>query len=129
MPRPSHVRDAVQAVLSEPGHHSWTVEEMLSELGRRAVSADFSSVFRNLTWCQAQGIVERIEVGDGRAHFEASAEHHEHAQCERCGTVVEIPGCHVEAAARNLETLTGFSFTAHRLVFIGLCPGCRVGVS
>jgi Fe2+ or Zn2+ uptake regulation protein len=128
MPRPSHVRDAVQTVLLEGGHHSWTVEEMLVELRRRAVSADFSSVFRSLTWCEAKGSVARIDVGDGRARFEATADHHEHAQCELCGTVVEVPGCQVDEVARRLEKVTGFTLTAHRLVFVGVCPDCRESV-
>lgn len=123
------MRDAVQEILREPAHHSWTVEEMLAQLGRRNVAADFSSVFRALTWCHAQGLVQRIEVGDGKARFEAVADHHEHAQCERCGTVVEVPGCHVDEVARRLEQQTGFALTAHRLVFLGLCPQCRVSAT
>jgi Fe2+ or Zn2+ uptake regulation protein len=102
---------------------------MLIELTRRRVAADFSSVFRGLKWCETQGLVQRVEVGDGKARFEAVADHHEHAQCERCGTVVEIPGCHVEQVAPKLEQQIGFALTAHRLVFLGLCPQCRVGAS
>ncbi len=125
MPRPSHVRDAVQGVLGDPGHHSWTVEEMLAELGRRGVTADFSSVFRGLAWCERERLAQRVELGDGRARFEALTDHHEHAQCQRCGTVVEVRGCQVDAVSRRLEKETGFRSSAHRLVFLGLCAACK----
>jgi Fe2+ or Zn2+ uptake regulation protein len=125
MPRPSHVRDAIQGRLRESHRHSWSVEEMLAELHDAGVAADFSSVFRGLVWCERQGKVQRIDVGDGRTRYELSGDHHEHARCERCGSVAEVPGCLIDDAARRLRRLTGYAVTTHRLVFIGLCPNCQ----
>ena len=125
MPRPSHVRDAVSSRLREAARHSWTVEEMLADLDQAGVAADFSSVFRSLVWSESQGAVQRVDVGDGRTRFELTGEHHEHVQCERCGRVTEVPGCLVEDATSQLRSLTGFSVSAHRLVFVGLCPACQ----
>ena len=98
---------------------------MLAELRDGGVAADFSSVFRGLVWCERQGMVQRIDVGDGRTRYELAGDHHEHARCERCGTVTEVPGCLIDDAAKRLQGLTGYKVTAHRLVFIGLCPNCQ----
>ncbi|HEV3230998.1 MAG TPA: transcriptional repressor [Candidatus Dormibacteraeota bacterium] len=125
MPRPSHVRDAVQGQLRGSNRHVWTVEEMLAELRAAGVAADFSSVFRSLVWCEEQGSVKRVDVGDGRARFEPAGDHHEHARCERCGTVAEVPGCVLADIPERVGSLTGFAINAHRLVFIGLCPDCQ----
>ena len=125
MPRPSPVRDAVVGRLRESERHTWTVEEMLSDLEAAGVAADFSSVFRGLVWGESSGLVQRIDVGDGRAHFERTGDHHEHVQCERCGRVTEVPGCLVEEASVNLERATGYRVSAHRLLFVGLCPDCQ----
>lgn len=125
MPRPSHVRDAVQRRLTAGGRHSWSVDEMLDEVRRDDVTADFSSIFRGLVWCEARGMVRRIEVGDGKARFELAGGHHEHARCDRCGSVTEIPGCLVEDASERLEQMTGFTISAHTVLFTGLCQDCR----
>jgi Fe2+ or Zn2+ uptake regulation protein len=98
---------------------------MLSDLRSGGVGADFSSVFRSLVWSESQGMLQRVDVGDGRSRFELLAEHHEHVQCERCGVVTEVPGCLVTDATRRLERLTGFAVSTHRLVFLGLCPNCQ----
>ena len=123
--RPSHVRNAVLAQLNTGTRHSWTVDEMLAELRSQNVSADFSSVFRGLTWCEAAELVRRIDLGDSRLRFERVGSHHEHARCESCGTVTAVPGCLVEGAARQLADATGFAVNGHSLVFTGLCRACQ----
>ncbi|MDP9326467.1 MAG: transcriptional repressor [Candidatus Dormibacteraeota bacterium] len=125
MPRPSHVRDAVVSELSAADHHVWSVDEVLEAIQRRGVPADFSSVFRGLQWAEKQGVVQRVELGDGKARFEVAGGHHEHAQCERCGTIAEIPECLVEEATERLQSETGFAIRAHRIVLVGLCPNCQ----
>jgi Fe2+ or Zn2+ uptake regulation protein len=125
MPRPSHVRDAVKQQLRLSGRHSWTVEEMLVGLRRGGISADFSSVFRGLVWCEEQGLVARIDLGDGKSRYELAQDHHEHVRCEKCGNVAEVPGCLVDDAARRMQALTGYQVRAHSLVFTGLCPDCQ----
>jgi Fe2+ or Zn2+ uptake regulation protein len=125
MSRPSHVRDAVRERIGTAARHSWSVEEMLDDLRAGGVSADFSSVFRGLVWCETQGLVRRVDVGDGRTHYERSGAHHDHVRCERCGTIAEVPGCLIEGAGERLRSLTGYAVSDHRLVFLGLCPGCQ----
>jgi Fe2+ or Zn2+ uptake regulation protein len=125
VPRPSHVRDAVRRRLAAADRHSWSVDEMLEEVRAERVPADFSSIFRGLVWCESEGLVRRIEVGDGKARFELAGNHHEHARCERCGTVTEVPGCVVDDASVRLERITGFSIRAHTVLFTGLCRDCR----
>jgi Fe2+ or Zn2+ uptake regulation protein len=125
MPRPSHVRDAVVSELSAADHHLWSVDEVLESIQGKGVRADFSSVFRSLVWAQGRGLVERVELGDGKTRFESAGGHHEHAQCEHCGAVAEIPECLVEEATERLQSETGFAVHTHRLVLVGLCPNCQ----
>ncbi len=89
------------------------------------MAADFSSVFRALRRLEDEGAVVRIDLGDGKARFERTAEHHEHVRCERCGAVAAVPGCLVESSAPAVERRTGFEITGHRLLFAGICPECR----
>src|SRR5436305_12481406 len=121
MARPSHVRDAVTELVSEPGKHAWTLDEAHAELCSRGVRADPSSVFRALVYLSDSGELERFDLGDGRSRFERSGSHHEHIVCSGCGTVAEIPGCLIDRAVPEVERNTGFTVTDHRLTFSGCC--------
>jgi Fur family peroxide stress response transcriptional regulator len=123
--RPSHIRPAVAEVLANERRHDWTIEELREALARRDVPADFSSVFRALRQLESAGEVLQIDLGDGKARFEAVGEHHEHVRCDRCGAVEAVPGCLVEESV--VERRTGFAVTGHRLLFAGICPRCRAG--
>ncbi len=98
---------------------------MRADLEQSGIAADFSSVFRALVWCEKEGRAQRVDIGDGRARFENLGDHHEHAHCDRCGAITEVPGCLAEDAATRLRRLTGFRAAAHRLVFTGLCRACQ----
>ena len=125
MARPSHVRDAVREALTDSSRHDWAIDDVLRELRARGVPADFSSVFRALAYWEREGLVARVELGDGKARFEAVHSHHEHVRCESCGAVAAVPGCPVETARSQVERATGFAITGHRLLFSGLCGDCR----
>jgi Fe2+ or Zn2+ uptake regulation protein len=81
-------------------------------------------VFRALTRLEADGLVRRVELGDGKARYESEGAHHEHVRCERCGTVGEVPGCVVGEAVPRVQELTGFRVTGHQILFSGVCPKC-----
>jgi Fe2+ or Zn2+ uptake regulation protein len=125
MPRPSPVRDALRACLTEHPRHGWSLDELLAELHAESVSADFSTVFRALNWLEAEGEVRRVDLGDGKARYEAPRDHHEHVRCIQCGSIAEVPGCVVDEAAAGIEARTGYAVQSHQVVFAGLCPNCR----
>ncbi len=124
MPRPSPVTDAVRALFEARSQHSWSLAELHASARDRLGEADYSTVFRAVTAMEQEGLLARVEVGDGKARYELRDDHHEHVRCDVCGRVDEVPGCslaNVEAAVRRS---TGFSITSHQLVFTGVCPDC-----
>ena len=127
MARPSHVRDAVRARLSVGSRHGWTIEDLQRDLHQAAIAADYSSVFRSLVWLEAEGLAQRVDLGDGKQRYEAPGSHHEHVRCESCGTVMVVADCIVEEAAGEIERTTGFRLHGHRLVLTGVCPACQAG--
>jgi len=124
MARPSHVRDAVQELLASSHRHDWTSASVLEGLRERKINGDRSSVFRALTRLEAEGLVERVDLGDGITRYEAAGTHHEHVRCERCGAVAAVPGCAVAPVRAAVEDRTGFRLTGHQVVFVGVCPAC-----
>ena len=126
MPRPSPIRDQVWELLRSGSRHAWSFEELLDEIRARAPSANYSSVFRAVTFFEEQGSVRRVDVGDGRSRYEPTSLHHDHVHCERCGRVAEIEGgCLVDEVEQRVCSVTGFTVSGHTLVFNGTCPDCQ----
>ena len=124
MARPSPVRDATAELITQSRRHDWSIEDLVEELASRGIAANFSTVFRALTRLEDDGLVRRVELGDGKARYESEGAHHEHVRCERCGTVGEVPGCVVGEAVPRVQELTGFRVTGHQILFSGVCPKC-----
>jgi Fe2+ or Zn2+ uptake regulation protein len=124
MAPPSPVRDQVRLLFSTPGRHEWSIDELQQAVSASRGGADYSSVFRAVSGMEKDGLVDRIDLGDGKAHFELRESHHEHIKCDSCGRVVGVTGCILENAASAVEKDTGFSVTSHQLLFSGICPAC-----
>lgn len=124
MPRPSPVSDAVRRLFETPGPHAWSIDDLHAEVRRSLGSADYSSVFRAVTLLEREGVVDRIDLGEGRVRFEVRDGHHEHIRCERCGRVDEVPGCVLDDVVAHTQATTGFTVTSHQVVFAGLCGDC-----
>ena len=124
MAPPSPVRDQVRLLFSTPGRHVWSIDELQQVVSGSLGAADYSSVFRAVAGMEREGLVARIDLGDGKAHFELRESHHEHIRCDSCGRVAGVPGCILEDATIAVESDTGFTITSHQLLFSGICPEC-----
>jgi Fe2+ or Zn2+ uptake regulation protein len=124
MAPPSPVRDQVKLLFSTPGRHVWSIDELQQAVSASLGGADYSSVFRAVAGMEREGLVDKVDLGDGKAHFELREEHHEHIKCESCGRVVGVPGCILEEATSAVESDTGFTITSHQLLFTGICADC-----
>jgi Fe2+ or Zn2+ uptake regulation protein len=124
LPRPSPVTDEVRRLFETQERHAWSIDELLASVRSSLGSADYSSVFRAVSQFERDGVLDKIDLGDGKARFEVREDHHEHIRCERCGRVAEVPGCVLDDATAQVRSLTGFKVTSHRVVFGGVCREC-----
>jgi Fe2+ or Zn2+ uptake regulation protein len=124
MAPPSPIRDQVRVLFSTPGRHVWSIDELQQVASASLGAADYSSVFRAVAGMEREGLVDRIDLGDGKAHFELREDHHEHIRCDSCGRVAGVPGCILADATKAVESDTGFTITSHQLLFSGICPEC-----
>jgi Fe2+ or Zn2+ uptake regulation protein len=125
VPRPSPVTDAVRALILTNDRHAWSLDELLAAVREDIDSADYSTVFRAIGNLERSGMVDRVDVGDGKTRYESRREHHEHIRCTSCGQVAEVPGCVLDQAVASVQRRTGFRVADHQVVFTGLCPSCR----
>ena len=89
--RPSPVSDQVRTLFDAEGRHLWSIDELHTAVVESLGAADYSTVFRAVVAMERDGDIQRIDLGDGKVHYELSDEHHEHIRCDSCGRVV-TPG-------------------------------------
>jgi Fe2+ or Zn2+ uptake regulation protein len=123
--RPSPVSDQVKSLFAAEQRHLWSIDELHEAVVRELGGADYSTVFRAVLGFEKDGLIHRIDLGDGKVHYELAEEHHEHIRCDLCGRVVEVPGCVLEDASAAVTSSTGFKVTSHQLLFSGVCPDCK----
>ena len=117
-------RRAIVQALYGAGDHHITADDLA-----RAVQADhpdvhLSTVYRTLESLEALGIVTRVTLGHGPVVFHLADHAHHHLRCERCGSVVEIPGDLVAPLARSVAVTYGFTLAPSHLVLAGVCDDC-----
>ncbi len=125
MGRRPRVPAIVAEVMRDQEHHAWTLEELEAALDARGTPADFSTVFRAMGRLEAEGVVCKVELADGRARYELGTGHHDHLHCESCGRLTPLPCRVVDAAVAEVEAATGFAVSGHRLVVTGTCRPCQ----
>ena len=115
----------MRSLIEDAGHRTWSLDELLSAVRKGIPSANYSTILRAVLTLEKKSLVERYDIGDGKARYEASGAHHEHVRCTGCGAIAEVPGCVVDEATVAVEAGTGYQVKSHQVVFAGLCPNCQ----
>jgi len=86
---------------------------------------DFSTVYRTLSTLNEKSIIIKNIEGDGKAYYQINNHNHSHyLVCFECKKRILIDACPLEELTKNLEKITGFHISGHKLEFIGECPEC-----
>jgi Fur family ferric uptake transcriptional regulator len=125
MARKSRLSPAILKLIAGGSRHAWSLEELQADLADAAMSADFSSVFRAAEKLVADGVLRKLLLDDGRARFELAGAHHDHLHCRNCGTLIPVRCVIDRRMFSSLEAETGIAISTHRIMFSGLCQGCR----
>ncbi|MDP9134137.1 MAG: transcriptional repressor [Actinomycetota bacterium] len=125
--RSSAPREEVIGAIAELGC-SITAREIADLLRERGSGVGLASIYRALDLLDRLGLVQRFDVGEGIARYEAAlpgGHHHHHLVCESCGTVEPFEDEALEEAIHGLSGKTDFSIAAHDVTLHGECPACR----
>lgn len=90
---------------------------------RRAIEIDktisLATIYRTVGVLEQAGIVDKLEVGDGKARYELSGEHHEHLVDVDSGEIHEFQHEELEALKEKIALDMGFELVGHRLELFG----------
>lgn len=124
MKRNTWQREAVRRAIGETDAFV-SAQTLHSRLRSAGSSIGLATVYRTLASLVAEGEVDGLQQ-DGEQLYRAcaSAGHHHHLICRRCGAAVEIGAETVEAWARSVAAEHGYTAPSHVVDVFGVCAEC-----
>ena len=111
-------RKVILEVIEDAEDHP-DVEEMY----RRAVVKDktisIATVYRTIKLFEEAGIIEKLDIGDGRARYEEAGEHHEHLVDVETGEIIEFVDKDIEELQIKIAKKLGYNLVDHKLELYG----------
>ena len=105
-----------------------SAQETHERIRASGAKVGIASVYRVLDLLAAQGLLTRVDLGDGVARYEPtqpSGHHHHHLVCGGCGKVESFEDDGLERELSRVANRLGYAMAAHDVVLRGACDDCR----
>ena len=120
-------RAVIADTIEESGDHP-DAELIFLRASEKDNSVSISTVYRTIGLLEQAGLIQRIDVSDGRARYEISRQPHEHLVDVETGQIHEFQSQRLEGLIREIAAEMGFELTEHKLEIFGRKNGrekCR----
>jgi Fur family ferric uptake transcriptional regulator len=104
-----------------------TAHDIAEALDRGGRGVGRASVYRVLDLLAQHRLVQRLDMGDGIARYEAiapSGDHHHHLLCAQCGRLVPFDDSELERSIERLAERLNFDVEEHDVLLHGSCERC-----
>ncbi|HUD09242.1 MAG TPA: transcriptional repressor [Patescibacteria group bacterium] len=101
------------------------VEQIISFLRSKKLNTNKVTVYRIIELLLQNGIVERLEFGEGKFRYELKKKHHHHLVCQNCGKIQDVEIGVIEKLEKEIQKNKHFQVQSHSLEFFGLCENCQ----
>lgn len=116
-------RTVAELIARRDGHFS--AADLIDDAQRRHPRIGRATIFRTLDLLTDVGAVERVDLPDGgHAYVGCELTHHHHVICTRCGRSTEVRDGGLRDVTRDIERVSGYRVTSHRIELFGVCPDC-----
>ncbi|SLN59907.1 Fur family transcriptional regulator [Roseisalinus antarcticus] len=113
-------RRTIAAVLEAADDHP-DVEELYARAASADAAISLATVYRTVKLFEEEGILEKLDFGDGRARYEtADRAHHDHLIDLESGEVIEFVDPEIEQLQERIARKLGYRLTGHRLELYGV---------
>ena len=114
----------LDALHSVDGHIS--AEEIFAKVKAKYTYANISTVYRTLELLKELGLINEIDLDDGRVRYHhAEKGHHHHLICSKCGNVIDLPESAFLKLTQDLARDYKFKADLRHLAIFGLCSNCQ----
>ena len=96
------------------GHHD--CEEIYDELKGKGTRVSRATVYRTIEVLARNGLIRKLEVGDGVARYEAKEDgnhHHDHMICIETGDIIEFYNEELERLQEEIAEKLGYELVRH----------------
>jgi Fur family ferric uptake transcriptional regulator len=103
-----------------------SAQDLFTELRGRGENVGLTTVYNQLGALAEAGEVDAVRTETGEVLYRqcATANHHHHLLCRRCGRTIEVEGPEVEEWADRVAAVHGFADVAHTVEVVGTCADC-----
>lgn len=101
------------------------VRTIISFLRSKNLDTNKVTVYRALDFFCKNGLVDRVEFGEGKFRYEIKKGHHHHLVCTKCGKIAEVEGEFLKQMERQVYKNKQFKVISHSLEFFGICKNCQ----
>jgi Fur family ferric uptake transcriptional regulator len=118
-------REMIIEVIAHQGNHI-NADEVFALVQKRSRSVNIATVYRTLDLLVEQGLVSRIDLGEGRVMY-ATTQHgpHIHLICRQCGRIIDAEQEMLAALTNQLMSDYQFAADLHHISLLGLCSSCQ----
>lgn len=105
----------------------WIYAQVRKELP----NISLGTVYRNLAKMSQEGVILKLNMNDGRDHFDGNTAPHHHMSCRECGAIIDIFTGDAEESefSRYLDDYaqnhTSARVEGHTVIFHGVCKNCN----
>ncbi|MBQ7036503.1 MAG: transcriptional repressor [Clostridia bacterium] len=97
---------------------------VFSKMREKMPNVSLGTVYRNLARLSEEGVILKLDVGQGADRFDGCNDPHYHLACRCCGAVVDVPMAYTPALNDTAKKESGCEIESHSLLFFGKCPSC-----
>jgi len=114
---------AIVAALTGDQTHP-TAQELYDRLRERFPGMAFATVYNTLSALMRVGRLSSLSLG-GATRFDPNMAAHDHAICDGCGKVRDVPVMDVVETVSRAEPVHGFTVQRVERIYRGICAECR----
>jgi Fur family ferric uptake transcriptional regulator len=118
-------RHLLATVLEEAADHP-DVETIYLRCKEKDSSISIASIYRSLGIFEDYQLIQKLDVGDGKARFEIKRVEHDHLMDVETGQIHEFKSQQLQKLIEEIASEMGFELTEHRLEIYGCKHGCTV---
>ncbi len=114
------ILNALRSTTSHPSANS-----VYDEVRKEIPNISLGTVYRNLAELTADGIILKINAGDGVEHYDGCIKPHYHMFCKGCRAVSDVEIEYHPELDKKAEEISGADIETHNVIFIGTCRNCK----
>ncbi len=113
------ILEELRKVTSHP-----TADEVYDMVRRVMPRISLGTVYRNLEFLCAQGMVQKVGMAGAQKRFDGNPAPHAHIRCLSCNRIVDVMRP-VPVPDLPEHEACGFALEGSSVEYVGLCPACR----